>query len=178
MKCESRMRLFSKGGFTLIELLVVIAIIGILISVLTPAIRGALERAKVARVQADAKSIDSAIRAYFNEYSKLPAVDNDQGKADKEYTDSSSRQVLSMLTTNNPRKIIFLEIPNGATDGTFVDVWGTQFAVALDTDYNGQLKLPNGTGMGTNTIFSPGAAYSAGPDKDFNKVTDNVYSFR
>lgn len=177
MKVNSKMRCRS-AGFTLIELLVVIAIIGILISVLTPAIRGALDRAKTARVQADAKSIDSAIRAYFSEYSKLPVPDGDQGKADKEFKDNDSKRVLSMLTTNNPRKIIFLEIPNGATDGTFLDVWGTQFAIAMDTDYDGHLKPPSGTGMGTNTIFAPAAVYSAGPDKILNQVTDNIFSFK
>ncbi|MCZ7592198.1 MAG: type II secretion system GspH family protein [Kiritimatiellae bacterium] len=165
-------------GFTLIELLVVIAIIGILIAILTPALRSALDRAKRARVQADAKSIESAIRAYYNEYSKLPVPDGDQGGNDREYKDTDSKKVIAMLTTNNARRIIFLEAPNGATDGTYQDVWGEQFGVALDCNYNGLIDISGSTGLGTNKVFSPGVAYSGGPDKDLKTETDNIYSFK
>ncbi len=165
-------------AFTLIELLVVIAIIGILVSVLLPALRSSVDRAKKARVQADAKSIESAIRAYYNEYSKLPVPDADQGGVDREYSDSNSKLVISRLTTNNPRRIIFLEVPGGVTDGTYQDSWGTQFAVATDNNYNGQIAVSGSTGMGTNTVFAPGVAYSAGQDKSLNATNDNIYSFR
>lgn len=165
-------------GFTLIELLVVIAIIGILMAVLTPALRSSIDRAKKARVQADAKSIESAIRAYYNEYSKLPVPDGDQGEDDKEYSGNNSKTVLAMLTTNNPRKIIFLEVPGGAVDGTYLDVYGTQFALAIDNNYDGRIALTGSTGMGTNTVLSPGVAYSAGPDKAINVIADNIYSYK
>lgn len=178
MKFTRTVHLKRSTAFTLIELMVVIAIIGILISVLLPALRSSLDRAKKARVQADAKSIESAIRAYYNEYSKLPVPDADQGRADREYADSNSKLVIGRLTTNNPRRIIFLEAPNGATDGTYLDAWGTQFAVAMDNNYNGQVVVSSGTGMGTNTVYAPGVAYSAGQDKTLNAVADNIYSFK
>lgn len=166
-----------RNAFTLIELLVVIAIIGILIAVLTPALRSSVERAKRARVQADAKSIENAIRAYYQEYSKLPVADNEQGVADRNYLDANARSVLSRLTTNNPRRIIFLEVPGGATDGTFLDAWGTQFGVALDNNYDGRVSGTGGP-MGTNSVFAPGAAFSAGPDRNMNTTADNIYSFQ
>lgn len=183
MKTDQTTLLSRIRAFTLIELLVVIAIIGILMAILTPALRSAIDRAKRARVQADAKSIESAIRAYFSDYSKLPIPDADQGGSDKEYKAADSKKVLAILTTNNPRKIIFLEVPGGATDGTFLDSWGEQFGLAMDNNYDGIINgstagLPAGTGMGTNTIFSPGVSYSAGPDKDFSKIDDNIYSFK
>lgn len=177
MKTDQTSLLSRIRAFTLIELLVVIAIIGILMAILTPALRSSIDKAKRARVQADVNSIANAIRAYYNEYSKLPILNADQGKADKEFKDNDAKTIIAMLTTNNPRRIIFLEVPGGATDGTYLDIWGTQYFVAMDCDYNGMIDV-NGTGLGTNRVFAPGVAYSAGPDKDESRVEDNVFSFR
>ncbi|MDW8457593.1 MAG: type II secretion system protein [Verrucomicrobiota bacterium] len=165
------------NAFTLIELLVVIAIIGILVGILMPALQSSMERARRARVQTDAKSIENAIRAYFQEYSKLPLPDNHQGIADRNYLDADARGVFARLTTNNPRKIIFLEVPGGATDGTFIDAWGTQFGAAMDNNYDGRITNTGGP-MGTNSVFAPGVAFSAGPDRQMNTTADNVYSFQ
>lgn len=179
-----------RNAFTLIELLVVVAIIGILVGILTPALQSSMERAKRARVQSDTRSIENAIRAFYQEYSKLPLPDSDQGRADAAYSGTgnsggygspvtTSRAILNRLTTNNPRRIIFLEVPGGATDGTFLDAWGTQYAVALDNDYNGVLTNTVASfGFGTNRVFAPGAAYSAGPDRNLGTTADNVYSFQ
>ncbi|HMP77370.1 MAG TPA: type II secretion system protein [Kiritimatiellia bacterium] len=168
-----------RRAFTLIEMLVVIAIIGILVAVLTPALRSAVDRAKRARVQADAKSIENAIRAYYQEYSKLPVADADQGVSDRFYSDADARAILVRLTTNNPRQIIFLEIPsqtNNAPPGTYNDPWRTQFGIALDNNYDGRVSGVGGP-MGTYTVFAPGVAFSAGPDGTMNTTNDNINSF-
>ncbi len=60
-----------KSGFTLIELLIVVAIIGILAAIAVPNFLNAQTRAKIARVEADAKNISTAIESYrldTNEY--------------------------------------------------------------------------------------------------------------
>ncbi len=168
-------RIGFHNAFTLIELLVVIAIIGVLIAVLTPALRSSVERAKRARVQTDAKSIENAIRAYYQEYSKLPVDDADQGQPDRVYLDAASRGVISRLTINNPRRMIFLEVPGGATDGTFVDAWGTQFGIAMDNNYDG--VVTNISPL-TTTVFAPGVAFSAGPDRNMSTTNDNIYSYQ
>ena len=54
--------------FTLIELLVVIGIIGILISILLPAISGARNEAKKTQVRSTIAQIELACQAYINEY--------------------------------------------------------------------------------------------------------------
>ena len=61
-------------GFTLIELLVVIAIIGILAGLVSVALPGALERAKIAKVEADFRAISGALTQYYTDHESFPAA--------------------------------------------------------------------------------------------------------
>lgn len=65
----------SGSGFTLIELLVVVAIIGILVSLLFPAISSIRNSARKSAAKADMQSIETAIDQYYAEYRRLPIPD-------------------------------------------------------------------------------------------------------
>lgn len=54
-------QVFNRKGFTLVELLVVVAIIGILATITVPKFTGASESARGAKMQADLRTLDSAI---------------------------------------------------------------------------------------------------------------------
>lgn len=62
----------SRSGFSLIELLVVIVIIGILMSLILPALSGARYRAQVVAVTTEIKQLDQAIASFKSKFGVEP----------------------------------------------------------------------------------------------------------
>ena len=142
----------SPRGFTLIELIIVTSIIAVLMTLLFPAVQGALDSAKKAQAKNDAVQIATAIVAFDTEYGRLPDTNSPQ---------TVSGNVLGALTgsntTLNPRKIVFLEVLNykrgkGGIDssGRFVDPWAMPYYVALDGDYDNQVGVSTNGSASTN----------------------------
>ncbi len=149
------------SAFTLIELLIVIAIIGILMSLLFPAVNGAIDAARKAQAKNDVTQIATAIIAYETEYGKLPTSPTTDSAIDAKA--AAATDIISILanmntpTAGNPRGIVFLEVQNakkgksGLSGGTFVDPWGGTYKIALDGTYDNTLSVSVGTSPGTTT---------------------------
>lgn len=136
----------SNAAFTLIELLVVIAIIAILAGLLLPTLTSVFKSADKNKAKAEISSIATAIKAYLSEYGSLPVDDGRQGNEDSvndgtNITGTESEGVIERLIGDNARKISFLESTSGT--GVFLDPWGQQYAMLLDTDYDSLLVLDN-----------------------------------
>jgi len=125
----------SNHSFTLIELLVVIVVLGILFGLITAAIGRARENAKSARLNADTKTLETAIWAYRHEYGKWPyngsqqvqVFSNDNYKV-REYMEDEDEE-------KNPRKIRFVNWSEYSTNGigTVLNPWGTPYVITVNT---------------------------------------------
>lgn len=134
----------KRNGFTLVELLAVIAIIAILATLGTRIVRSARINAKKAQAGVEMQSIETAVKSYMNRFGKLPLKPEEQGLPEAEVDEVSSRETIQMLTGKNPAGMVFLETPVagvGEPAGTFLDPWGEQYLVFLDSDYDGKVDV-------------------------------------
>ena len=168
----------SNRAFTLIELLVVIAIIAILIGLLFPAFKAVQNQARQTQAKNDLTQIVNAVNAYYTEYGKYPPATDDTVIPDNSTLLNELRA--TALATQNPRQIVFINPPYvkndtagnrrsgvSPTDGKYYDPWGTQYQIAIDTNYDNQMTNPygNNQGAGPSPLSIGVIAWSLGQDQ-------------
>src|SRR5437660_3577237 len=150
-------RMTKEKAFTLIELLVVIAIIAVLLGLAFPVFQGVLDRAKKAQTKNDVTQIVTAVNAFYTEYGRYPTSATTDATATYGPRGSTTENgaLLSELraTTSvlNTRQIVFISPPDAkdqtnpksgikSSTGGYYDLWGREYAVALDADYDNQIR--------------------------------------
>jgi prepilin-type N-terminal cleavage/methylation domain-containing protein len=196
------------SGFTLIEMLVVIAIIAILASLLLPAMNMAYKKARISRAQTEMAGIAAAIKSFYAEYGIMPTPCSN-GHADHTFmgkwgiynlNPKPNSLIFDLLRgvnlTNNPKRIVFLDVPAAsmqgtstlpshketytAADGCYLDPWGNPYLIVMDTEFDGQIggfESYVGTGMGYTDISTLIKSASPNGNGTFPGVTVGVMSY-
>jgi prepilin-type N-terminal cleavage/methylation domain-containing protein len=192
-------RSFRAGGFTLIELLIVIGIIAILIGLLFPAFKGVQDQARRTQAKNDLTQIVTAVNAFYTEYGRYPTTATTDATATYGPGGSATEngglfsELRATSTTLNTRQIVFISPPDAkdqnnprsgikTSTGGYYDPWGSEYAVALDADYNNQVVNPYTSNAGATPNLQNGViAWSLGKDRvqgtDF-KASDDVISWQ
>jgi len=113
----------NQRGFTLIELMIVVAIIGILTAIAFPLYANIQARARVAKAQADARTLASAVVVYSGHTGLLPAL----------LTDLTSAVVVSGVSAG-PFISPLPTQPAGWTAYTYASAVGGTFSVTAAGD--------------------------------------------
>lgn len=146
-------------------MLVVIAIILLIGSTIVGVGSKVAAKAQIARAQANAMSLLTAINAYFTEYGKWPSCGNGSLISDMPtlldalmgrdgFTDLAGDSLSCSTTTGsaNPRRVVFLTIQGqsdlcrsaGANKTYFRDPWGNAYSFAYDKDFNQTINNADG----------------------------------
>ncbi len=104
----------NKNGFTLIEMLTVLVIIGLLLSMLFPALHRARHRGRILKAESEIRELTKAWNAYWFTYENFPSTG----------TINMNAENVQILQGDNPQKIVFMTFPEGADIEGFVDPWG------------------------------------------------------
>ena len=167
-----------RHGFTLIELLVVMAIITILAAILVPLAPKMILTAKKNRARGEVNAIATAVKAFYNDYSKFPTAA--QGNSN-----GAAKNIIKVLTdapgqTANHRHIVYLETESrNLTSGDFLDPWGRQYQIYMDVDSNGANDKPyDGKVTYRGSLYNTECiAVSPGPNGSFGDA-DDIYNVK
>jgi type II secretory pathway pseudopilin PulG len=176
--------------------MVVIAMIAILAGLLFPAINGAQNQAKKTQAKNDLMQIVTAVNAFYTEYGRYPTSATTDATATYGPGGSSTEngglfnELRGLSSTLNTRQIVFLNPPNAkdqnsprsgikTSSGGYYDPWGTEYAVAMDADYNNDIDpnpYGNNNGAGPTPLSQGVIAWSLGTDTKLGNNGDGKFT--
>jgi general secretion pathway protein G len=119
------MKTRNNAGFSLVEILVVLVIMGLLISVVAPTVLNRADEARVAKVLADFKNIETALKIYRLDNYVYP-------------TTEQGLEALVVASTLDPEPRNFKE--GGYLEDVPIDPWGRPY-LYLSPGEHGEVDL-------------------------------------
>ncbi|MFH1741960.1 MAG: prepilin-type N-terminal cleavage/methylation domain-containing protein [bacterium] len=159
----------TRKGFTLIELLIVVAIIGILAAIAVPNFMNARIRASVAKVEADMRTLATALESYRLDNNGYPPYPLWGGHSDQRYLNALSTPVAYLTSPESVDDPFgLLEDHDGET--------GKRFGYNIITDrifltYEGDQGIWKGVRLPGSFVWM---LRSRGPDKNMNFSPDDA----
>jgi general secretion pathway protein G len=129
-------------GFTLIEIMVVVIIIGLMASLIVPAVIGQVDKAKITKAKGDIRALETALTMYRLDNSKYPTTD----------------QGLNALVTQPADPTIKNWKPGGYLQRVSKDPWGNDYQYANPGTHSKEFDL--------YTLGADGAPGGEGNDAD------------
>lgn len=149
---------YMKKGFTLIELLIVVAIIGILAAIAVPNFLNAQMRARVARVEADFKSLETALEMYKLDNNAYPNDhDLDAYANGHEHGLFSLTSPIAYMSSVPPNPFVLKDLASTFNFGS-----GNAYAAEGRADY----EMGSGSDNGGKFRKHAWSLMSHGPDSD------------
>jgi len=160
-------------GFTVIELLIVIAILGVLSSIVLPAINSAREEGDTAKAKSDLRNIRSAIALLASDTGKWPngCPIAEITNPEIDLNDASSGLALQPTVENNGNGCEWVSSDVSAWDGPYIknliDPWGNPYYFDPDfRPYDNCSSIPDEPENVSVISFGPNGGTLNGYDCD------------
>lgn len=182
----------ARRGFCRGEWLLLLGVLIILFSVAGSLVWTMRIRHRSYMAASDLRVLGMAINRYYEEYGHWPLSQTDRNADARLGRTRSNAELINTLSAragsgninhvSNPARIVFLEVPkaeggwSGLNDaGAFIDPWGEEYQVALDTDLDNKCFLSESRyGVKRDRGF---CAWSLGPDRKQDSP-DDVLSWK
>jgi len=165
-----------RAAFTLVELLVVISIIALLLGIIVPSYFSIQEKAKITKAKVTAKNLETAFKAYLDNYRVWPSVFVDDNTT-LEIKDDIYRILRGeKVGDDNKDGIPFYEFEATNSTAGALDPWSEPsdsatwqtYRVRVDKNYNNKID--------DLELFRTVIVWSPGPDRT-NDTPDDIKSW-
>jgi len=166
------------SGFTLVELLVVISIIAVLLGIIVPSYFSIREKAKYTKAKVTVKNLETAFKAYLDQYRVWPA---DFGGGAKDI-DLAIVNILKgdKIAGKNDAGIAFYEFESTNAAGAFLDPFTTSTDPYEERPYRFQVdeNYDNKITVGGQELYRSVIVWSVGTNRTDNGGTlDDIKSW-